>query len=177
MFGRECLREILCRWESTDIRRREGFLPVWDLGQPGFLARHRRQRREAIASCRRETLIAFLEGEGSVFLVHEPPQDYEVPGDWQRVGVATWLVPPDVNLEHPAVAYWLFVVGNWRLYRAPAPTMGNAPDAFRCRAAELLSWMQAESVQALIESFHDDSAWVVALDTAVELTENRRDLA
>jgi hypothetical protein len=113
-------------------------------------------------------LNAFLGCQGPVFLMHESPHEHEVPGDWQAASEGTWLVPRDFSLEHPAVEYWLFVLGNWRLYRAPAPATGTWPDAFRCRAAELLTWMKAKSVQALIESFHDDSAWVVALDIAEE---------
>jgi hypothetical protein len=166
MIASQHVTEILSRRESTDIRRRDGPLPVWDLGRPGFFARHRRQRREAVAACRRELLNALLGCHGPIFLMHETPQGYEVPGAWRPVGGATWLVPRDFNLDHPAVGYWLFALGNWRLYRAPALAEGNWPDAFRCAAGELLAWLKAKSVWTLIESFHDDTDWVVALDTA-----------
>jgi hypothetical protein len=33
----------------------------------------------------------------------------------------------------------------------------NRPDAFRCAAVELLAWMRAKPVSALIESCHDDT--------------------
>jgi len=158
--------EIVSRFESTDIRRRGGPLPVWDIGRPGIIARHRHQRREAVAACRRELLNALLGWPRPIFLVHEPPQEYEVPGEWQPAGKATWLVPPDFSLDHPAVEYWLFAIGNWRIYWASAPVEGDWPDAFRCAASELLAWMRTKSVQALIESFHDDTDWVVALGTA-----------
>ena len=169
MIPSKHMNEILSRRQGADIRRRDGALPVWDLGRPGFFARHRRQRREAVAACRRELLNTLLRGPGPIFLTHEPPQEYEVPGEWERAGEGTWLVPPGFDLDHPAVAYWLFALGNWRLYRSPAPAEGNWPDAFRCAAAELLAWTRAKSVCALIESFHDDTDWVVALDPAEPL--------
>jgi hypothetical protein len=163
----EHLHKILSRWQNRDIRRREGSLPVWDLGGPGLFARHRRQRREAVAVCRRELLAAMLGSERPLFLVTGgPPGEYEVPGRWQPAGEATWLVPVDFNPDHPAVKTLLFVLGDWRLYRAAGPAEVTAPDAFRCRAAELLAWMRAQAVQALIESFHDDTDWVVAHSTA-----------
>jgi hypothetical protein len=166
MFRTQPMHEILSRWQSVDIRPREGVLPVWDLGRPGLFARHRRQRKEAVEECRRQLLSTFLAGEGPIFVMHEPPQDHEVPGEWRFASDATWLVPADFNLDHPAVKYWLFALGNWRFYRAPAAAGGNWPDGFRCSAAELLAWMRTRSVQALIESFHDDTDWIVAFDTA-----------
>jgi hypothetical protein len=160
------MNEVLSRWEGADIRRRDGGLPVWDLGRPGLFAFHRRLRREAIACCRRQLLNGLLRGPRPVFLMHEPPEEYEVPGQWQRAGEGTWVVPPDLDIDHPAVAYWLFALGNWRLYWAPAPAGRNWPDAFRCAAVELLAWMRAKPVSALIESYHDGTDWVVALGAA-----------
>ena len=157
---------ILSRCQGEDIRRRDGSLAVWDIGGPGLFARHRRQRREAVVACRRELLSNLLAWDAPIFLMHEPPQEYDVPGNWQPVSEGTWCVPPDFNLDHPAVNYWLFALGNWRVYSAPSPVQGIWPDAFRCSAAELLAWMSAKWVQALIDSFHDDTDWVVALSTA-----------
>ncbi len=119
----------------------------------------------------------------------EPPEEYGVPGTWQPAGdrslkaaatdpvaagfslrplagEATWIVPPDFSLDDPVIRHWLFDLGDWRFYIAPGPVAGKSPDVFRCSAAELLAWMSANSVLALIESFHDDTAWVVALGTA-----------
>jgi hypothetical protein len=163
----EQLDEILSRWQGRDIRRREGSLAVWDLGRPGLFARHRRPRRQAVAACRRELLAALLTSERPLFLLSpEPPGAYEVPGRWQPAGQATWLVPADFNPELPAVKRWLFDLGDWRLYRAARPAAARSPDVFRCSAGELLAWMRAQAVQALIESFHDDTDWVVAHGTA-----------
>jgi hypothetical protein len=155
--------EILRRWEDAGIlRRRDPVLPVWGLGWPGLFAR---QRRKAVAACRRELLTTLLGSGGPVFLVHgESPEQNGIPGNWQPAGKATWLVPPDFNLDHPDVGYWLFHLGDWKFYRAPAPAEKSV-DAFRCSASELLAWMRARSVEVLIDSFHDDTDWVVALGT------------
>ncbi len=165
MLCSEQMNDILCRWQNQDIRRRESSLPVWDVGWPGLFARHRRQRREAITGCRRELLSCLLACQERVFLMHEPPRDWEVPGEWQPASELTWLVPLEFKLEHPAIKYWLSI-GNWTFYSAPAPAEGNWPDPSRCGAADLLAWMSSRSVHALIDSFHDDASWVVAFDRA-----------
>jgi hypothetical protein len=160
------VNETLSQWQNEDIRRRDGSLPVWDLGGPGLFARHRRRRRESVAACRRQLLTIMFGADRPVFLMPPgPPEEYEIPGHWQPAGNGTWLVPPDFKLDDPAVKYWLFTLGDWRLYCAPAPVERKSPDAFRCRAAELLAWMESNAVQALIESFHDDTEWVVAVST------------
>jgi hypothetical protein len=168
------MNEILCRWEGEDVRRRDPALLVWDLGQPGLFARHRRRRREAVAACRREVLTTLLCRAAPVFLMHpEPPKEYQVPGDWQPAGEATWLVPPDFDPNYAAGKRWLSL-GDWTAYSAPGPAPGKWPDVFRCRAAELLAWMSAKSVRVLVESFHDDTDWVVALGAAEPVAAPKR---
>jgi hypothetical protein len=164
MLCGEKINDILCRWQNDDIRRREGFFSVWDVGWPGLFTRHRRQRREAITLCRRELMSSILGSQETIYLIHEAPRDWGVPGNWQPASQATWLVPPDFNPDNPAVQSWLSV-GNWTFYSAPAPVEGNWPDPSRCRAADLLAWMRTKSVWALIDSFHDDTSWVVAFET------------
>jgi hypothetical protein len=160
---RERMNEVLRRWQGEDVRQRDPALSLWDIGGPGLFTRHRRQRREAVTASRRELLTALLAWDGSVYLVHpELPADYELPGNWQPAGEATWLVPPDFNPQDPAGQQWLSL-GDWRFYCGAGPVQGVWPDVFRCRAAELLSWMSAKSVHVLIESFHDDTDWVVAI--------------
>jgi hypothetical protein len=110
-------------------------------------------------------LTTLLASDGPTFLAHhEPPKDYEVPGNWHPAAEAMWLVPSDFDLDDPVVKHWLDL-GDWSFYSAPGPAVEKSPDVFRCSAAELLGWMSASSVQALIESFHDDTDWVVALGT------------
>jgi hypothetical protein len=111
-----------------------------------------------------ELLSQVLASSSPVFIVHqEPPDDYEVPGNWQRTDDSTWRVPADLDLTDSVSKNWLFGVGNWCLYSAPAAVDGICPDAFRMSASELSSWIHENSVAVLIDSFHDDSDWVVAL--------------
>jgi hypothetical protein len=163
MSLRERMNETLSRWQGEDLRRRDPALPVWDLGRPGLFSHNRRRRRESVAACRQELLATLVGSEGQVFLVHpEPPGEYNVPGIWRPADEATWLVPPDFNPEDRAGKHWLSL-GDWTFYRAPGPAEGKWPDVFRCRAADLLAWMSGKAVLILVESFHDDTDWVVAV--------------
>jgi hypothetical protein len=163
----ENMSTILVRWQGKDICRRDASLPVWDIGRPGLFARRRRLRRQAVAACRQELLTTLLRSDGPIFIMHhEPPKEYDVPGTWRPAGKATWLVPEDFNLDHPAVKRWLFDLGDWSIYSALQPVEGKCPDVFRCSAAELVAWMSSEKVHTLIESFHDDTVWVVAFNKA-----------
>lgn len=156
------MNEILLDWQSEDIRRRHPALPVWDIAWPGLFSRRRRRRREAVAACRKEVRRTLLEGSRPVFLMpNDSPKENEVPGHWEPAGEATWLVPPEFDPDEPRTMRWLSL-GDWRLYTALKRTRGNSPDVFRCRAADLLAWMSANGVRVLVESFHDDTAWVVA---------------
>jgi hypothetical protein len=159
----EHLETILTRRQGEDVRRREANLPVWDLGRPGLFARNRRDRLDAVTGCRAELLAALLGSGGPVYLSHgEPPESYEIPGTWTPAGPSTWLVPRDFDPRHPKARHWLFALGGWNLYTAPAPTSEGWPDVFRCRAGDLLAWMATHSVRDLIVSFWDDTDWVVA---------------
>jgi hypothetical protein len=97
-------------------------------------------------------------------MASESPSEYDVPGNWQSASKATWLVPGDFNLDHPTVKHWLFDLGHWTIYSAPQPVEGKWPDVFGCSAAELIAWMRAKAVRALIVSFHDDTDWVAAAE-------------
>ncbi|HEV3235470.1 MAG TPA: hypothetical protein VGZ25_00680, partial [Gemmataceae bacterium] len=120
------MSKILTQWQGKDIRPRDASLPVWDIGRPGLFARHRRQRREVVAACRQKLLTTLLRSDGPVFLMSsEPPKEYDVPGIWQPAGKATWLIPGDFNLDHLAVKHWLFTLGDWSFYSAPAPVERN----------------------------------------------------
>jgi len=156
------MNQILLRRQSDDICPRESSLPVWDIKWPGILARYRRHRKESVAACRRELLSSLLSSQDPVFLIHEPPRDYGVPGEWQAASEATWLVPANFNVDQPAAQSWLSM-GNWTFYTAQNPAERDWPDP--SSALALLVWMKTNSVKALIDSFHDDVSWVVAFET------------
>ena len=56
------------------------------------------------------------------------------------------------------------VLGNWQLYTAPLPLRSPLPDSFRVEPATLLAFMRAHRVSLLIDAFHDNTDWSVALD-------------
>jgi hypothetical protein len=108
-------------------------------------------------------LEALLKPGGPVYIVPpEPPQECDVPGNWERAGHKTWQVPERFDPAGSAVERWLFLPGNWRLYRAAHLVESPWPDLFRSEAGEMLAWMETHAIEAVIESFHDDSEWVVA---------------
>jgi hypothetical protein len=88
----------------------------------------------------------------------EAPNEYEVPGSWQRAEGTTWLMPANLDVNKPAVERWL-ALGDWRFYSAGRPVQGNWPDEFRCTASELLSFLEEKSMKALISSFLITSGW------------------
>jgi hypothetical protein len=101
--------------------------PPGSPGQHVADSSHRRQRREAVAACRREVLTTLLGWGGPVFLMHpEPPKEYKIPGNWQPADEATGLVPPDFNPDDAGGKHWLSL-GDWRFYSAPGPAKGS-PD-------------------------------------------------
>ena len=160
----ERMCEVLSQSKSEDLCLRDVSLPVWHLVRPSVWTSRRRERTESVTALKIELLSQVLTSTSPVFIVHqEPPDDYEVPGNWQRTDDSTWRVPADLDLTDSVSKNWLLGIGNWCLYSAPAPVVGICPDAFRMSASELLSWMRENSVAVLIDSFHDDSDWVVAL--------------
>src|SRR5262249_13455356 len=137
-------------------------------GRPRLLARRRRQRQEGVQACRAEVLAAFLGAGAPAFLSHpEPPAEYDVAGDWQPAGPSTWGVPPGCDPQERAARGWVATPRAWCLYLASAPIDEPWPDVSRCGAAELLAWMQARSLRALVASFHDDVEWVVVFRPAL----------
>ncbi len=112
-------------------------------------------------------MSALLSSGRTIYLTHqESPDSYAIPGDWGLMGPSTWLVPQCVDMRHPDVRYWLFHLGGWSMYVAASPALVDGPDVFRCRAVDLLAWMNANTVQIMIASFFDNSDWVVAVAAA-----------
>ena len=154
--------EIVTKSGEDYFRRREPGLPVWDAPRPSLLRGLEHGRR--IAALKRDILSELL-GSGSPLLIRhaDDPNERDVPGAWDLVASSTWVVPPDLDLRNPAVDHWLFSLGNWRCYQSPTAVESSFPDAFRSAARNLLAWMESQSIDVLIDSFHDDSDWVVAV--------------
>ena len=54
-------------------------------------------------------------------------------------------------------------LGNWQLYAAERPVEA-LPDAHRTSPADLIFFMTANRITLLIDAFHDDTDWCVAIN-------------
>ena len=70
-------------------------------------------------------------------------------------------VPSDVVLEDKRTERWLDL-GNWCLYAAPSPT-ADLLDFHRASPRELVAWLTDNGVEIVVDAFHDNASWVVAI--------------
>ena len=62
-------------------------------------------------------------------------------------------------------------LGNWLLYAADSALQLPSPDSFRAKPEAILQLMRAHGVTLLIDAFHDDTDWCVAIhDLSVKQT-------
>lgn len=153
------LLSILERYANANVRPRDRARRVWDLTDPSLSL-----RATPIDPCKREILRTLVrEGETAFLTHHEDPNEQGVPGHWQSTGLRTWNPPRDLDVDEPATGHWLFTLGNWCCYVSASPVLGGWPDPARSSSEALLAWMERTGVQVLVDSFHDDVSWVVAL--------------
>jgi hypothetical protein len=138
---------------------------VWDIADPRALARDRQPRTQNVDRCKRRILETLLAVPEPVFIAHpDDPEDDEVPGEWLSAADGTWRLPRDLDLDHPNVKSWLHSLGNWVIYAAPQPATLPCPDTSTPCEPELIGWMTESAVSVVVDSFHDDDSWVVALE-------------
>ena len=158
------LCHVLERFASSDIRPRDSTHQVWDLIHPPLLADIKGHRAQSLAECKRELLHSMIQSSDGAFLKHaDDPTENGVPGEWQAVAPRTWRIPPDIDLDHPATSHWLFDLGNWQCYVCASPIDESRMDPARSSSEALLAWMAHARIQVLVDSFHDDVSWVVAI--------------
>jgi hypothetical protein len=153
---------IFAKLDARDLRQRPG-VPVWELHEPGILASQGSNRRRSIEAAKRALLTTLASQTTPFFLLHpDDPADYCAAFAWEAAGTQTWRVPRALAFDEPGLSEWLFTLGNWQAYLAPSVVLGHWPDPFRSDSFTLLSWMQKSGILALIDSFHDDSGWLLA---------------
>lgn len=54
-------------------------------------------------------------------------------------------------------------LGNWQLYAASRPVAIPHPDLFRTKPRLILTFMREQEITLLIDVFHDDADWCVAV--------------
>ena len=159
-------QKVLAALSTLDPRdcRRDLEVPVWHLNEPGLLASRATARRQALLRSKIAMLTALAIHSSSAYLVHpDNPADYEVIGEWVSAGSNTYRMPPLLDLEDSSTKQWLFNLGNWQAYVADKPVESGWPDPARVAPTELVSWMSQTGLLVLIDSFHDDVGWVVAI--------------
>ena len=162
------LTPIFARLDARDWHQRSG-VPIWELHEPGILAWRGSERRSAIEAAKRTFLTTLARQPTPCFLVHpDDPTEYCPAFAWEPAGTQTWRVPGALVFDEPGLSDWLFTLGNWQAYLAPSVVAGSWPDPFRSDSSTLLSWMKESGILALIDSFHDDSGWLLAAATTKE---------
>lgn len=161
MDAREAVRAVIECWPREHLARRHPKAEVWALGIPGLLSR----RRGRVASRCQDALFRSLAAAPSPVLICHPesPREHEVPGEWQEVGPSTWYLPRSLDLTAGETRHWLFALGNWTVYGAPEPVLRDWPDPFRTDPERVIEWMEEHAVGYLVDSFHDNTDWLVAL--------------
>jgi len=95
----------------------------------------------------------------------EDPKLAEAPGQWVPVAKSTWIVP-----EEPSSLRLLdsiLVYGVWQLYLgADALDAGDLPDLFEASPWEAIEGLRSHAAPLLIDAWHDNVTWRVALDPA-----------
>ena len=159
-------QQVLAELSTLDPRdcRRDPEVSVWHLNEPGLLAPQAKVRRQALLRSKVAMLTALATHPGSAYLLHpDNPADYEVNGAWVSAGSNTYHIPPLLDLDDPGTKQWLFNLGNWQAYVADKPVESGWPDPARVTPTELLSWMSRTGLLVLVDSFHDDVSWLVAI--------------
>ena len=138
-------------------------LPVYDLSRSLWppLGRARRLHDKQL-----QLLDALRSLDWSVYLRSgDSPLAWHPPGAWASASRDTWLVPPEpgaADLLDGPLEY-----GAWQLYLgAHALDPVELPDLFRGDLAEALDALRGHSVPLLVDAWHDNSDWRVALDPA-----------
>lgn len=127
-------------------KRRAGSEHVWEVS--GDSAAHVALKTRILAAC-----IA----QRAYLLYGEPLEAPELRATIEELGGDRHRLTPGVPVE--ALAHWLYL-GNWQMTSpaCPARTIDvarAAPDAIR-------HFLDAEGIALLVDSFHDDTDWVVA---------------
>jgi hypothetical protein len=137
------LSQILCG-APHDLCRREG--DVWRL----------EGSRQAVEVVKRHLLEAASES-GPVFVHYD---DQPPPGlDISQISVDLWLVPKSQSGQ--LLLEWLYM-GNWVLYPGKNP-ISRLIDFARASAESVSMFVEQHDIPFLIDSFHDDVSWTVAV--------------
>lgn len=95
----------------------------------------------------------------------EDPHEWELTGPWIHAGAHTWIIPHQQSSESLLEGY--LAAGGWTVYLAPYALQGaNVPSLFDA-PEEVCEYLRSHGVPVMIQAFHDNSEWRVALEPAV----------
>ena len=145
--------------EESTARRRTPGTDVWLLGQgPWWRFLHARD----LDKTKQSLLNAAWRVPIHLFLVPEEPLDSElaplVTKEAQAWRIDRARSAEDFYRTEPARR-----LGNWMLYAARSPAAVPLPNAFRTDPAMLLGFMKQHQIALLVDAFHDNSEWCIAL--------------
>ena len=149
------------RLDGWGFTRRDGHSPVWDGATSTWPFS---SRTRGFIEAQPLILGVALKNAGGAYLFYdEDPEKWEMPGEWEELGLDLRRIPDGSDPEFLLRNYLYY--GGWVLFAGALPrNLDDLPDHFRVSADELLDYMKAEGVEMLIGSFLDDCEWVVAID-------------
>ena len=157
---------LLRQSASPDVRPDKSSERVWHLTYPGLFASDSSRRREHVDALK-VRLLEIVVRTGSAMIHHpDSPREEKLPGEWREgPQPQTWHVPADLDLADDSIASWLLTLGNWVML-APDVETTRLPDFARAPIPTVLSWVDEQAIELVIDSFHDDISWVVVLASA-----------
>ena len=117
-------------------------------------ARARSIRDAAFSALANSGLLVFLRS-------HEDPQDPELMGRLVEHPNGAWSVRDPASLA--SLVRDELCAGNWTLYAASGPLSEPVPDPFRAEPQDLVDLLRRGGVTLFVDSFHDDTEWIVAI--------------
>lgn len=153
------MRRIL---EESPARRRMAGMDVWLLGQGPWW---RFLGAGDLDRTKQSILSAAWQVPIHLFLVPEEPVDSELAPLVTKES-HSWRIDRARSAEDFYRTEPARKLGNWMLYAAQTPAGAPLPNAFRTDPGMLLRFMQQHQIALLIDAFHDNAEWCIALREA-----------
>ena len=117
---------------------------------------------QGLERSRAQILAAAWRLPCALFLAPEEPLNAELAPFVKREGTA-WRIDKTRTAKEFYRTDPASGLGNWQLYAADSPLTTPAPDTFRSAPEAVLRFMAEHNVLLLVDAFHDDTDWCVAV--------------
>ena len=155
---------LLREFEAQNIKRLSPDYEVWELQESGWpfdtKAKH-------IQGLKEQTLKLALSLEKQSYLDYsENPQDDGVPGNWEKTENGLWVVPKANDILESFIKF--LYLGNWSLYVGNRLLESkNFPNVFSSEPEQIINFVDANKLDMLVGSFHDDNPWRIVFSSAL----------